>query len=92
MTAQPSHLQPVDTNDLPEYPISADDRLDSHFFIPWNLKRWRKSEFRQLAEPEVGWGAHCEDAHPTFRLSWRSEYFEQPLLSSRRHSPCSGSL
>jgi len=55
MTAQPSHLQPVDTNDLPEYPISADDRLDSHFFIPWNLKRWRKSEFRQLAEPEVGW-------------------------------------
>lgn len=45
----------VDVVSLPEYPISANDRLDSHFFIAWNLKRWRKSEFRQLAEPEVGW-------------------------------------
>lgn len=49
------NLQPINTDELPEYPISADDRLDSHFFIQWNLKRWRKSEFRQLAEPEVGW-------------------------------------
>lgn len=48
-------LQPVDAEGLPEYPISADDRLDSHYFIQWNLKRWRKSQFRQLAEPEVGW-------------------------------------
>ncbi len=45
----------VDVNTLPQYPISAGDRLDSHFFIAWNLKRWRKSKFRQLAEPEVGW-------------------------------------
>ncbi|MEB3421744.1 hypothetical protein ACFSDD_17545 [Salipiger marinus] len=42
-------------DDLPEYPVSAEDRLDSHFFIQWNLKRWRKSTFRQLAEPDVGW-------------------------------------
>ncbi|TQS73976.1 hypothetical protein ERN12_02845 [Rhodobacteraceae bacterium] len=48
-------LRPVDTDDLPEYPISAEDRLDSHYFIAWNLKRWRKSRFRALAEPEVGW-------------------------------------
>lgn len=45
----------VEVGELPEYPISAEDRLDSHFFIAWNLKRWRKSAFRQLAEPEVGW-------------------------------------
>lgn len=45
----------VETSELPAYPISANDRLDSHFFIAWNLKRWRKSGFRQLAEPEVGW-------------------------------------
>jgi hypothetical protein len=42
-------------SELPDYPISSEDRVDSHFFIPWNLKRWRKSEFRQLAEPDVGW-------------------------------------
>lgn len=47
--------QLVDATDLPLYPISAKDRLDSHFFIQWNLKRWRHSEFRQLADPEVGW-------------------------------------
>lgn len=52
--AQPLRaVSPVD--DLPQYPISAEDRLDSHFFIQWNLKRWRKSTFRQLAEPDVGW-------------------------------------
>ena len=45
----------VEVGELPEYPISAEDRLDSHFFVAWNLKRWRKSTFRQLAEPEVGW-------------------------------------
>ncbi|MER5173815.1 hypothetical protein [Thioclava sp. GXIMD2076] len=45
----------VGDNSMPSYPISAEERLDSHFFIQWNLKRWRKSEFRQLAEPDVGW-------------------------------------
>lgn len=55
MTAPLRTLQPVSIDDLPEYPISADDRLDSHFFIQWNLKRWRKSSFRNLAEPEIGW-------------------------------------
>lgn len=55
MSAPRLAMRPVDTADLPLYPISAKDRLDSHFFIQWNLKRWRKSEFRQLADPEVGW-------------------------------------
>lgn len=55
MTFPARSLKPVDTDDLPEYPISVEDRLDSHFFIQWNLKRWRKSRFRRLAEPEVGW-------------------------------------
>lgn len=45
----------VEINDLPVYPISVEDRLDSHYFIAWNLKRWRKSVFRMKAEPEVGW-------------------------------------
>ena len=55
MNARKRTLQPVGAEGLPEYPISAADRLDSHFFIQWNLKRWRKSRFRQLAEPDVGW-------------------------------------
>ena len=38
------------------YPISSRDRLDSHFFLQWNLKRWRGSDFRKKAykDPEVG--------------------------------------
>lgn len=46
----------VQSGDLELYPISANERLDSHFFVPWNLKRWRGSEFRRhgYADPEVG--------------------------------------
>lgn len=47
----------VDMGDMEEYPISSRDRLDSHYFLQWNLKRWRGSEFRKRAysDPEVGW-------------------------------------
>ncbi len=45
----------VDTGTLEEYPISSDERLDSHYFLQWNLKRWRGSTFRKKADPEVGW-------------------------------------
>lgn len=55
MNAHASHLTPVSSESLPEYPISAGERLDSHFFLQWNLKRWRASEFRRKADPEVGW-------------------------------------
>lgn len=55
MTRAVRNLQAVVVDDLPFYPISTEDRLDSHFFIQWNLKRWRGSEFRRLADPEVGW-------------------------------------
>ncbi len=56
MTANPIRTAgPVAVDDLPEYPISSADRLDSHYFVPWNIKRWRKSEFRNLADPDVGW-------------------------------------
>ena len=47
----------VDADDIDIYPISSSERLDSHFFVPWNLKRWRGSEFRRFgyADPEIGW-------------------------------------
>lgn len=38
-----------------DYPISASERLDSHYFLQWNLKRWRGSEFRKTVDPEAGW-------------------------------------
>jgi hypothetical protein len=45
-----------DSEGLPEYPISSVERLDSHFFVAWNLKRWEASDFRRQAysDPEVG--------------------------------------
>lgn len=48
-------LSVVSTDALPEYPISSRERLDSHWFMQWNLKRWRGSTFRKLVEPDVGW-------------------------------------
>lgn len=50
-----SQIRLVEDGERDVYPISADDRLDSHFFLQWNLKRWRGSEFRKKADPEVGW-------------------------------------
>ncbi|HCO91087.1 MAG TPA: hypothetical protein DIT40_08955 [Alphaproteobacteria bacterium] len=59
MTRSDRVLQVVAQEDLPEYPISASDRLDSHFFLQWNLKRWRASDTRRkaYADPEVGFYA-----------------------------------
>ncbi|MCG7520860.1 hypothetical protein [Ruegeria sp. Ofav3-42] len=55
MNAMTPAIQIVDTDDLEDYPISAHDRLDSHYFFQWNLKRWRASTFRRKADPDVGW-------------------------------------
>lgn len=54
---QTSTVHLVDADDIDIYPISSSERLDSHFFVPWNLKRWRGSEFRRFgyADPEIGW-------------------------------------
>jgi len=51
--------QLVEHTEIPEYPIKTAERLDSHFFMPWNLKRWRGSELRKRAysDPEVGFFA-----------------------------------
>lgn len=32
--------------DLPEYPFGVEDRLDSHFFVPWERRRWLNSGMR----------------------------------------------
>lgn len=48
-------LHAVD-EEIESYPISVNDRLDSHFFVQWNLVRWEASDFRRMAyrDPEVG--------------------------------------
>jgi hypothetical protein len=50
------HLVPVDQAELPEYPISSADRLDSHYFVQFNHDRYDRSNFRRQSyrDPEVG--------------------------------------
>lgn len=55
MAVGSSALSLVASDELEQYPISAHDRLDSHFFLQWNLKRWRASEWRKKVDPEAGW-------------------------------------
>ncbi len=50
--AQRSHLGPVDLGDLPHYPFGPDDRLDSHFFMVWERRRWLNSDMRLKGTPE----------------------------------------
>lgn len=53
------HLRPVGNDGaggLPEYPISASERLDSHYFVQFNHDRYDRSDFRRMSyrDPEVG--------------------------------------
>ncbi|MCH2251029.1 MAG: hypothetical protein MK042_14675 [Cognatishimia sp.] len=106
MTETTAHLQVVDTAEPEVYPISANVRLDSHFFVPWNLKRWRGSEFRRhgYADPEVGffgtelfWLAQDETPIGTLPTDDDSLAFllRMPVsrwngLKAREHSPLHG--
>ena len=40
------HPQLINSGDLPEYPLSADERLDSHYFMAWERRRWLNSDMR----------------------------------------------
>ena len=56
MTRPAEHLRAVEDGDLPVYPVATSERLDSHYFVQWNLRRWNASDFRRRAydDPEVG--------------------------------------
>lgn len=47
-----THLQAVDVVDLEEYPLGRDLRLDSHWFITWERRRWLNSDMRLKGRPE----------------------------------------
>jgi len=42
----------IDSTDLPEYPLGVDDRLDSHYFMVWERRRWLNSDMRLKATAE----------------------------------------
>ena len=39
-------------DDLPDYPLTSDDRLDSHYFMVWERRRWLNSDMRLKGTPE----------------------------------------
>lgn len=39
-------IQLAAIDDLDEYPLSAEDRLDSHYFMPWERRRWLNCDMR----------------------------------------------
>jgi len=47
-----AHLAPVDIETLPDYPLDAADRLDSHWFMAWERRRWLNSDMRLKGTPE----------------------------------------
>ena len=52
MTAVYQHLQAVTSAELPDYPFELTDRLDSHFFMAWERRRWLNSDMRIKGTPE----------------------------------------
>lgn len=50
---QPSPLRAVPVDELPEYPIPREMRLDGHHFTRWAHNRWLNSSMHLLADYEV---------------------------------------
>lgn len=46
------HLSVVSVDDLEEYPLPDDERIDSHRFIPWEHRRWLTSDMGLRGTPE----------------------------------------
>lgn len=44
--------QLVSSDELPEYPLGAEERLDSHYFMAWERRRWLNSDMRLRGTPE----------------------------------------
>ena len=42
----------VEAAEIDAYPLSRDDRLNSHFFMVWERRRWLNSDMRLKARPE----------------------------------------
>ena len=52
MTAVQNSFRVIDADEIEEYPFGPEDRLDSHFFMVWQRRRWLNSDMRLKATPE----------------------------------------
>jgi len=46
------HLHAVPTGEMEQYPLTVEDRLDSHYFMAWERRRWLNSDMRLRGTPE----------------------------------------
>jgi len=83
-------LKPVEISELPEYPLDGSERLDSHFFIPWERRRWLNSDMRLKATPECRALYFdliniCYDQHPIGTLPDDMEMLAKLAMMDRSH-------
>lgn len=45
-------LQVIAGGEIEEYPLTVEDRLDSHYFMAWERRRWLNSDMRLRGTPE----------------------------------------
>ncbi len=45
-------LHAVPTGEMEQYPLTVEDRLDSHYFMAWERRRWLNSDMRLRGTPE----------------------------------------
>lgn len=45
-TQRAAIFKPVGAEEIRDYPLSNEDRLDSHYFVPWERRRWLNSDMR----------------------------------------------
>lgn len=83
-------MAPVEAADLPEYPLTRRDRLDSHYFITWQHRRWLTSEMRLKGAPEARalyFDLIClsQDQNPTGTLPRDMEQLAKLLMVDQAH-------
>lgn len=52
LIAHTGRLALVDMSEIEEYPLTRDDRLNSHFFMVWERRRWLNSDMRLKGRAE----------------------------------------
>lgn len=90
MSHKAQHAQLIPADDLPDYPLDGQERLDSHYFIPWERRRWLNSDMRLKATPECRALYFdliniCYDQQPIGTLPDDTEMLAKLLMVDRGH-------
>ncbi|MCZ4351547.1 hypothetical protein O4H61_03375 [Roseovarius aestuarii] len=85
-----SHAQLVAIEDLPEYPLDGSERLDSHYFVAWERRRWLNSDMRLKGTPECRALYFdliniCYDQQPVATLPDDMEMLSKLVYTDRAH-------